>query len=101
MKTDDFKYTYELDQRFDTFPTVASCFGQGTQLKQIEMNKFLPEFPFHTILHGEERLFMVHTKLKVNAKYQVESEVIDIIDRGEGKGVFLVDRLSGLSLIHI
>lgn len=38
---------------------------------------------------------MIHPKLKVNAKYEVESEVIDIIDRGEGKGVFLVDRISG------
>lgn len=38
---------------------------------------------------------MVHTKLKAGAKYHVESEVIDILDRGEGKGVFVVDRISG------
>lgn len=38
---------------------------------------------------------MVHKKLKPGAKYQVEREVFDIIDRGEGKGVFIAVRLSG------
>lgn len=38
---------------------------------------------------------MVHPKLKVGAKYEVQSEIIDVLDRGEGKGVFLVDRISG------
>lgn len=49
----------------------------------------------HSILHGEERLHMVHRKLKPGANYQVEEEVFDIIDRGEGKGVFIAARLSG------
>ncbi len=38
---------------------------------------------------------MIHSKLRVGGSYKIESEVVDVIDRGEGKGTFLVDRLSG------
>ena len=58
----------------------------------------MPKFPFHTVLHGEERLHMVHPSIKENTKYYVELELLDVIDRGHGKGIFMVNRLSGYEL---
>jgi hypothetical protein len=58
-------------------------------------NPLMPSIASHSILHGEERLYMIHNKIRVGVNYKVESEVIDIIDRGEGKGAFIIYRISG------
>jgi hypothetical protein len=61
-------------------------------------NKYLPKFAFHTVLHGEERLHMIAPTIKANTQYQVEIETIDVLDKGKGKGAFLVERISGYEL---
>lgn len=38
---------------------------------------------------------MVHPTIKPNAEYVISSEAIDVIDRGEGKGAFIVYRVFG------
>lgn len=38
---------------------------------------------------------MIDPKIRVGTNYQIESQMIDIVDRGEGKGAFLTTRVSG------
>lgn len=58
-------------------------------------NPYLPAFELHTILHGEEKLHMIHKRLENGGTYRMESELIDIIDKGNKKGAVLVDRVTG------
>ena len=58
-------------------------------------NPYLPAFELHTILHGEEKLHMIHKSLENGATYRVRSELIDIIDKGDKKGAVLIDRITG------
>jgi hypothetical protein len=58
-------------------------------------NPHLPAFELHTILHGEEKLHMIHKSLENGATYRVESELIDVIDKGDKKGAVLIDRITG------
>ena len=62
---------------------------------QIISNPYLPHFELHTVLHGEEKLHMIHKKLEIGAKYVVRSEIIDIIDKGAKKGAVLISRITG------
>lgn len=57
-------------------------------------NPHLPHFELHTILHGEEKLYMIHKRLESGAAYKMRSELIDIIDKGK-KGAVLVNRITG------
>ncbi len=61
----------------------------------IANNPYLPAFELHTILHGEEKLYMVHKSLENGGTYRMESELIDIIDKGNKKGAVLIDRIKG------
>lgn len=58
-------------------------------------NPHLPNFELHTVLHGEEKLHMIHKRLENGATYNVRSELIDIIDKGDKKGAVLIDRITG------
>jgi acyl dehydratase len=57
-------------------------------------NPYFPEIEIHTVLHGEEKLYMVHKRIEVGAKYRVRNEVVDIIDRGDKKGTFIINRMN-------
>jgi hypothetical protein len=58
-------------------------------------NPHLPQFELHTILHGEEKLYMIHKRLESGATYKIKAELIDIIDKGDKKGAVLVSRITG------
>lgn len=60
----------------------------------VASNPHLPHFELHSILHGEEKLFMIHKRLESGASYRMRSELIDIIDKGK-KGAVLVNRITG------
>jgi hypothetical protein len=77
------------------FPTFASCLGQEESMINIFNNPFLPTFESHTILHGEEKLHMIHRQLENGGTYKIRSEIIDIIDKGNKKGAVLIDRITG------
>ena len=38
---------------------------------------------------------MIHDRIKLDTDYHVEAELIDMVDKGPGKGVLFVHRISG------
>lgn len=80
---------------YAAFPTFASCLGQEESMINIINNPYLPNFELHTVLHGEEKLFMIHKRLENGATYKISSELIDIVDKGNKKGAVLIDRITG------
>jgi len=51
---------------------------------------YIPEFQIHQLLHAEEKLYMLHRKIKTGMTYRMENEMIDIIDKG--KNAFFIIR---------
>ena len=60
----------------------------------VTRNPHLPHFELHSILHGEEKLHMIHERLQ-QGKYRMEGQLIDIVDKGNKKGAVLVSRITG------
>jgi hypothetical protein len=58
-------------------------------------NPYIPSFELFTILHGEERLYMIHKRLEIGGTYRIENELIDIVDKGDKKGAVLTARTTG------
>lgn len=94
LKVEDYRYTYEFDENFTSFPTIASCLKQHDSMMKFMENPYFPEIEIHTVLHGEEKLYMVHKRIEVGAKYRVRNEVVDVVDRGEKKGTFIINRMN-------
>ena len=75
MKTDEFKYTYEMADDFTCFPTNAVTLAHGGEiLKGFHAGKFdlpgMPEFDPMMLLHGEETI-TIEKPILPNTKYVV------------------------------
>jgi hypothetical protein len=77
------------------FPTFASCLGQEETSMNAFSNPHIPTLELHTILHGEEKLHMIHRQLENGGTYKIRSRIIDIIDKGDKKGAVLIFRITG------
>lgn len=84
MNRDHFKFSYEMADGFQTFPTNALVvchrgpFAEG----QFEIEG-VPQFNPMTLLHGEESL-TVHKPLNPEGKYVVQEKLADLQDKGKG-----------------
>lgn len=50
---------------------------------------YIPDFPLHNLLHGEEKLFMIKPSISTGVKYQIEHEIIDIQDKGKNGVIYV------------
>lgn len=53
---------------------------------------YMPEFSPFIILHAEQKLTLVKSKLEIGVEYEHEGEVVDIQDKG--KNAFMLFRIN-------
>ena len=56
LKIEDLKYTYEMNENFTIFPTLAACFIKVNLIKTMGNFPGLPKFNPALLLHAEQRL---------------------------------------------
>ncbi len=69
MKIDDFKFTYEADENFQSFPSLSATAANKHFGQQLNIEGF-PEIDKTQILHGEEDV-EIFKPLLIDHKYQV------------------------------
>ena len=76
------RYVYEKDQR--VFPTTPVVLGSpGFWMRDLDTG-----IDWTKIVHGEQTL-TIHNPMPVKANLVGQSRVVDLIDKGEGKGAIL------------
>merc|ERR1711957_1112921 len=84
MNEEHFRYTYEHDDNFSPFPTMAVVVGHAGE---VGMGNFdiegMPKFNPMMILHGEESVYFIKP-IESGVKYSVTDKVSDIQDKGKG-----------------
>ena len=89
LKKDDFKYTFEYWPSFCTFPTITSVMNLNKNISLLKTCNLLPAYGNHQLLHAEEKLYLIHNQIKLNAKYRQVSEIIDAVDKGKNAFFYL------------
>lgn len=80
LDENELHYTFEKELR--TIPTMAALFGQSSKLLAgAGINHTL-------VVHGEQRVTL-HRPLPFEADLLIDSRVVDVLDKGEGKGAVL------------
>ena len=51
-----------------------------------------------TIFHAEEKVYFIHNEIDINSTYRVTEELIDVADKGKGKGAVLMERINSYKL---
>ena len=83
LRTQDFKYTYEIDEDFTPFPTMAVVSTQFDVVSPLMESDHVPSFSPFIILHAEQKLVMVKDKFEPGVEYTHEVEIIDVVDKGK------------------
>ncbi|MDR7103686.1 MaoC/PaaZ C-terminal domain-containing protein [Croceicoccus sp. BE223] len=82
MNTDELPFVYEQDLR--ALPTLATvvAWGAGVPTDKLGVN-------YKLVLHGEEKTIL-HRPMPVAATIVADSGVVEVFDKGEGKGAIIV-----------
>ena len=79
LNRDHYRFTYELDNNFQAFPTMNVAIALQKFPSFLEIPHFPQVDPFK-ILHGEEDLEVVKP-LQADNSYEVSEKIIDIQDK--------------------
>jgi hypothetical protein len=71
LNKDHFRFTYENDENFGSFPTIVSAIG-AARFDQFGEFKGLPKFDMNKLLHGEEELNILKHIKGDGTKYRFE-----------------------------
>ncbi len=58
-------------------------------LNILKGSPYMPEYEIHQLLHAEEKLYMLHSKIQIGVKYRQTVEVIDAVDKGKNGFFYL------------
>jgi len=62
---------------------MTSIMHTGPGFELLVSCPYLPQFPLHNLLHGEEKLYMVKASINFDIEYQGEFEILDVQDKGK------------------
>ena len=84
MNRDNYRYTYENEDDFSSFPTIAvlARFHSPNTNKGLQipgLNKIEPQM----VIHGEESVTF-DRPIRPDTRYMVEARLADIQDKGKG-----------------
>ena len=84
MNKDHFKYTYENNEDFRSFPTNAVTICHRGPFADGDFNvPGMPAFNPMMLLHGEESV-IAHKPLVPGTTYEVQEKIADLQDKGKG-----------------
>jgi acyl dehydratase len=85
LKTEDFTFTYELNDEFKVFPTYAVCLcSQNLNFFEVLLDcPGLPQFNPMMLLHGEQRVEFFKP-IPVDSKLKSVGSIINVADKGKG-----------------
>lgn len=81
-------FTYENSDNFKSFPTQLSTYAVYIGSFLLSDNPYLPNYNMMTVLHGEQST-EIYQSFTPDNKIYVESEVLDLDDKGSGTVIFV------------
>lgn len=82
LREEDFKFTYEYDEDFTTFPTIAVLSLKACLIKMFS-TPGLPQFNIMNLLHGEQ-IVECHKPIPPGTVTTVKCVLEDLADKGKG-----------------
>ena len=83
LKTEDFKFTYEMNDEFQAFPSYSTGIPINSLGDILMGNPNIPDFNPMNLLHGEEYCEFLKP-IEANTKLSFTGEVLDYEDKGKG-----------------
>jgi len=82
LNKDHFRFTYENDENFGSFPTIANALSIANFDKFADYKGF-PKFDMNKLLHGEEEITILKPVKGDGTKYRYEFKFLDFQDKGK------------------
>ena len=91
------EFTYELDEHFKAFPTVATCFHKMDIFGSLRACPGLPKFHAMSVLHGEHRL-EIFKKIYPEMRIETTGSIASI--ENKGKNAFINLEFNSYEIDH-